>query len=82
MTTMTNKPKNPKVALILSFFVTGLGQIYNGQIFKGILLFCIMCICGGLMFFLIGFLLYPLVWIYGVWDAYTVAKRRNEAIAG
>lgn len=30
-------PKDPGIAAVLSFFVTGLGQIYNGQIGKGIL---------------------------------------------
>jgi len=31
--------KNPGLAAILSFFICGLGQIYNGQIAKGIALF-------------------------------------------
>jgi hypothetical protein len=29
------------------------------------------------MFVFIGFLTYPLVWIYGVWDAYNTAKNIN-----
>lgn len=28
--------KNPGIAAVLSFLITGLGQIYNGQIGKGI----------------------------------------------
>ncbi len=28
--------KNPTIATLLSFFWTGLGQIYNGQILKGV----------------------------------------------
>jgi hypothetical protein len=30
--------KNPGIAAVLSFFWAGLGQIYNGEISKGILL--------------------------------------------
>lgn len=35
--TVMNPPKNPGVAAVLSFFWTGLGQIYNGRIGKGLL---------------------------------------------
>jgi TM2 domain-containing membrane protein YozV len=31
--------KNPGLAAVLSFFISGLGQIYNGQIAKGVGLF-------------------------------------------
>ena len=27
--------KNPTIATVLSFLITGLGQLYNGQILKG-----------------------------------------------
>ena len=33
--------RNPGVAAVLSFFFTGLGQIYNGEIKKGIFLMSI-----------------------------------------
>lgn len=46
------KRKEPAVALLLSFFMPGLGQIYNGDVGKGIL-------------FLIGF--WVLVWIFIGW---------------
>ena len=32
-----NKPRNPKLAFFLALFVIGLGQVYNGQIKKGLL---------------------------------------------
>lgn len=36
---MTHKPSpNPGVAAVLSFLFNGLGQIYNGQILKGLFL--------------------------------------------
>lgn len=70
--------KNVALATILSFFVTGLGQAYNGQILKGIALFIVQIINGMTMFFLIGFFTFPIVWLYSVWNAYTTAKRINE----
>ena len=64
-------PKSPGVALLLSFIICGAGQMYNGQIGKGILM-------------LIGFML--TIWIFGlgliiyIWslvDAYKTAKDMN-----
>ena len=69
--------KNPGIAAVLSFFWTGVGQIYNGQIFKGIFLIILQGINGLLMFVGIGFITYPIVWIWGMFDAYNTAKRMN-----
>jgi hypothetical protein len=33
-----------------------------------------------LMFVLIGFILYPLFWIYNIYDAYKTAERMNVGI--
>ena len=46
--------KNPGVAAVLSFFWAGLGQIYNGQIAKGIVLMIVQVMNVLLMFVLIG----------------------------
>lgn len=70
--------KNPGIAAILSFFWTGVGQIYNGQIVKGIILILIQLVNSALMFVLIGFITYPIVWIWGMYDAYTTADRMNR----
>lgn len=35
---MTVPPRDPGIAAVLSFFVCGLGQMYNGQIGKGLLM--------------------------------------------
>lgn len=64
-------PKSAGTALILSILIVGLGQLYNGQIGKGILMFfaCIL-----LWFVLLG-------WIINIWswvDAYKTAKAMNE----
>jgi TM2 domain-containing membrane protein YozV len=54
----------PILAAALSFVIGGAGQLYNGQIGKGILIF------------FTSWLLIP--WIYGVFDAYNTAKKINE----
>ncbi len=33
-----NKPRRPIIALIMSLFIPGFGQLYNGQLFKGIII--------------------------------------------
>ncbi|MFH1578315.1 MAG: hypothetical protein ABIC18_04530 [Candidatus Omnitrophota bacterium] len=43
---------NPGTAAVLSFIFTGLGQIYNGQIKKG--LFAILLSCLSMLTFIIG----------------------------
>lgn len=69
--------KNPGLAAIISFFFPGLGQIYNGEIGKGILFIVVGTVFVLLMFVLIGFILYPLFWIYNIYDAYKTAERIN-----
>jgi TM2 domain-containing membrane protein YozV len=64
-------PKSAGTALILSILIVGLGQLYNGQVGKGILMF-VLCIA--LWFALLG-------WIINIWswvDAYQTASRMND----
>jgi TM2 domain-containing membrane protein YozV len=70
--------KNPGLAAIASFFFSGLGQIYNGEIGKGFLLIGVQIINVFLMVIFIGFITFPLVWVYGVYDAYKTAERLNS----
>lgn len=72
--------KNPGLAAVASFFFSGLGQIYNGEILKGVLLMVIQVINVLLMFVVIGFVTYPLVWVYGIWDAYKSAEKFNQSV--
>ena len=72
--------KNPGLAAVLSFFITGLGQIYNGQIGKGVLFIVIQIINILLMFVIIGFITYPILWIWGMVDAYKTAEKINKGI--
>lgn len=69
--------KSPGLAAVLSFFWPGLGQIYNGQISKGLLFVVLAVVFGWLMMVVIGFLLYPVLWVYGIYDAYRTAERIN-----
>jgi TM2 domain-containing membrane protein YozV len=70
--------KNPGLAGVLSFFIVGLGQIYNGQIGKGIILIILYIISIALCWVIVGFILLPILWIYGIYDAYKTAKRINS----
>ena len=71
--------KNSGLAAVLSFFFTGLGQIYNGQIGKGVLFILIQGVNLLLMFMLVGFVTYPIVWIWGMLDAYKTAEKMNRS---
>lgn len=75
-----NPAKSPGVAAVLSFFWCGLGQIYNGQIGKGILMMIFYLISCLLIFLFIGLLTTPILWIWGMVDAYSTANRQNAAL--
>ena len=64
----------PWLAATLSL-ICGLGQLYNGQLAKGI----VLLICGVAAVlvwqFLLGKVLAPLLWLYAISDAYLVARR-------
>jgi TM2 domain-containing membrane protein YozV/RNA polymerase subunit RPABC4/transcription elongation factor Spt4 len=72
--------KNPGIAAVLSFLFTGLGQIYNEQIGKGVTFIIIGIICALSIFVLIGIIAYPLFWIYNIYDAYRSAQRINAGL--
>mgnify|MGYP000108321578 CR=1 FL=1 len=55
--------KNPTVAGLLSFFIPGAGQIYNGQIAKGLLIL------------LLSPCLSIIIWIIGIIDAVMIAQK-------
>jgi len=75
--------KSPLLAAILSFIWSGLGQIYNGEVAKGLVFMCIEVIFT--ITFLIAFISFgawvvvSLLWIlfsiYAIYDAYEVAKK-------
>lgn len=69
---------SPILALIISFFLPGIGTVYAGNIMKGIIIFIVALILGALAtIFLLGiiaYILYIIVWLYGMYDAYTTAS--------
>ncbi|MBE2240406.1 MAG: hypothetical protein IAE81_21645 [Caldilineaceae bacterium] len=71
-------PKNPALAAVLSFLINGLGQIYNGEIGKGIIIFVVQLVNALLVFIFIGFITVPAVWIWSIYDAYKSAERINQ----
>lgn len=70
--------KNPGLAAVLSFFLSGLGQVYNGQIGKGVLFFSIQCVGIGFWFTRIAVVIGAIAWVWGMIDAYKTAERLNE----
>ena len=70
--------KNPGIAAVLSFFICGLGQIYNGQILKGIIIIICYALSWLLMYLVVGFVLVPILWIWGMYDAYRTAEKINK----
>lgn len=65
---------SPFIAVVLSFFIPGLGQFYTGQLMKAILLFLAAVVFGALSTILIGIPFYLIIWIYSMFDAYNAAK--------
>jgi TM2 domain-containing membrane protein YozV len=63
-------PKSPGIALLLSFLLCGVGQMYNGQVGKGFLM-----LFGGIAAWLV--FLGWVVWIWSMVDAYQTAKQMN-----
>ncbi|WNY26116.1 zinc-ribbon domain-containing protein [Methanolapillus millepedarum] len=61
------------LSVILSFFWPGLGQLYNGQFWKGIAIYILTPI--GLMFLIVPGIA---IWIYGMYDAYTQSEKMNK----
>lgn len=72
-----SQQKSPGLAALLSALVVGLGQVYNGEVGKGILLFVAAIISGILWLVYIGIIFSILVWVYAIYDAYTTAQKIN-----
>lgn len=74
----SSSEKSAGLALVLSFLFSGLGQIYNGQISKGIVMLVVYLICAFTTFLIIPGLILLVLWIYGMIDAYNTAKKIND----
>lgn len=69
--------KNAGLAAVLSALWCGLGQVYNGQIGKGVVMMVLYVVSIFLIFIVIGFITTPILWIWGMIDAYKTSERLN-----
>lgn len=60
----------------------GLRQIYNGQILKGLIFLMAYFISWWMMYIIIGFITTPILWVWGIVDAYRVAQKINAQVGG
>ena len=65
--------KSPVLAVLCSFFIPGLGQVYDGELARGIAIFLGTLI--GFFIFIIPGLIF---WIFGMKDASSLANRMNK----
>lgn len=84
--------KHEGVAAVLSFFIPGLGQIFNGEILYGILYLIAFLMASslsmglalialtGVVGILIGMLIPLAIWGYGIYDAYKTALEINAEL--
>jgi TM2 domain-containing membrane protein YozV len=70
--------KDPGVAVLCSFFLPGAGQLYNGQVGKGLAFMVATVVNFFLLFIGIGFLTGLATWIWGMIDAHGTAERINR----
>ena len=70
--------KSPILAVVLSFIFPGLGQLYNNQFHKGLILIIANIISYLLCLIFIGLILVLLIWVYGMYDAFVSAQALNN----
>ena len=73
--------KNPGIAAVLSFVFPGMGQMYNEQIWQGLALMVMVGISLLLCAIGIGFILLPIFWVVGIFDALHQARRINSELS-
>jgi len=76
---MMTTPKNPAIALIVSFFIPGLGSMINGRIGIGVTILLVYIVGAILSFVLIGIPIAIGAWIWGMVDGYRSAQNWNRA---
>jgi len=67
------RKKEPVLAALLSFIFAGSGQVYNGELGKGILILA-GTVIGAFVFLIPGII----VWLFGIFDAYTTSEKMNK----
>jgi TM2 domain-containing membrane protein YozV len=71
--------RNPAASLLASLLIPGLGTIINGETGKGVLILAAYVVAWLLVLAVIGIIIVPAVWIYGLYDAFQGARRYNLA---
>jgi signal peptidase I len=89
----TQKPRNPLMAALMSLILPGFGQLYNGEVNRGLLLFIGFALCSIPLMVLIALylpssLMLPMLvlanvvaiglWIYGIGNAWKTARALKE----
>ena len=64
--------KSPGMAAVLSFLFGGSGQVYNGDLAKGLAI--LLGQFFGTLFFIIPGII---IWVFAIYDAYSTSKRMN-----
>ena len=75
--TTASGAKNPILSLVLSLVLPGLGTIITGETGKGIGIMVGFFVSLVLIVVVIGLLLAPAVWAFGLYDAFQGAKKWN-----
>jgi len=75
-----NKRKSPIFAALLSCIIPGLGQVYAGDIFRGLAIIAALGFSFCLMALIIGFFTFFGIWIFAVADAYNMVRKQNDEI--
>ncbi len=70
--------KNPGLAGVFSFFIPGLGQVYNGQFAKALGFVLASLLGAALSPAIIGIFIYVPLWVWAIMDAYQSAQTVPE----
>jgi TM2 domain-containing membrane protein YozV len=73
--------KNPSIAALLSVLWPGAGQIYNGEMAKGIPMLCIHLSAVFGLLCCIAWVVWPVLWIWSIVDAYQSAEKINRQLS-
>jgi TM2 domain-containing membrane protein YozV len=71
-------PKNPGIALLISFFIPGVGSLYAGKVSTGVTILACYIVSWILTIIIIGFVGVFGFWIWGMIDAYQAAQAWNR----
>ncbi|MEZ9892248.1 hypothetical protein AB4356_07700 [Vibrio lentus] len=77
---MNNQEKSPLIALLLSFLISGLGQIYNGSTSKGIIMVVVYVVCWASGALVIPLIILFILWIWGMVDTHSESSAINESL--